>query len=130
MPRSKSPLGREFVEQQRTRLRALRAQLLGMEERAIEEEQAYQEEHGDEAQDLEDRAQEVTRNESDQSLHDADERRLHNIERALQKIDEGTYGLSDLSGRPIPKARLDVAPEAILTVEEERRAEEEPSSDV
>ena len=32
-----------------------------------------------------------------------EEQRLRAIERALAKIDEGTYRLSDLSGDPIPK---------------------------
>jgi DnaK suppressor protein len=43
--------------------------------------------------------------------------------RALQKIDESTYGLSDLSGEPIPKARLEIVPEAFLTVQEEEERE-------
>ena len=37
---------------------------------------------------------------------------------ALQKIAEGTYGISDRSGAPIPKARLVATPEAVVTVEE------------
>jgi DnaK suppressor protein len=45
------------------------------------------------------------------------------IERALAKIDEGTYGRSDLSGDPIPKARLDAVPEAVLTIQEEEARE-------
>jgi DnaK suppressor protein len=45
------------------------------------------------------------------------------VKRALQKIEEGTYGLSDLSGAPIPAARLQAIPEALLTVEEEAQAE-------
>ena len=58
-----------------------------------------------------------------QALHEVNDQRIGDIERALQKIDEGTYGLSDASGDPIPKARLEVAPEAILTVEEQSRRE-------
>jgi DnaK suppressor protein len=34
-------------------------------------------------------------------------------ERALAKIEEGTYGLSDISRLPIPRARLEAIPEAI-----------------
>jgi DnaK suppressor protein len=45
------------------------------------------------------------------------------VKRALQKIEEGTYGLSDLSGAPIPTARLQAIPEALLTVDEEAQAE-------
>jgi DnaK suppressor protein len=51
------------------------------------------------------------------------DRRIDEIERALQKIAEGTYGFSDASGDPIPKARLEATPEAIFTVEEQSRRE-------
>lgn len=44
---------------------------------------------------------------------------LSKIERALQKIEEGTYGLSDVNGTPIPLARLEVLPYALTTVEQE-----------
>lgn len=46
---------------------------------------------------------------------------LAKIERALQKIDEGTYGLSDVDGTPIPDARLEALPYALTTVEQEDR---------
>jgi DnaK suppressor protein len=52
-----------------------------------------------------------------------EEHRLRAIERALAKIDEGTYGLSDLSGDPIPKGRLEAMPEAVLTIQEEEARE-------
>lgn len=44
---------------------------------------------------------------------------LRRIERALQKMEEGTYGLSDRSGKPIPRERLEVMPYAVLTVDEQ-----------
>lgn len=53
------------------------------------------------------------------------ERRLQDVERALKKIDEGTYGLSDESGEPIPRGRLEAAPEALRTVEEQQGFERE-----
>lgn len=116
-------LSREFVEQQRLRLLALRRQLLGGEEDDLASRRAFQLEHGDEAEEEEDDAQDLSQQEVDQALHDVDDRRVANIERALQKIGEGSYGLSDLSGKPIPKARLETTPEAVLTVEEERARE-------
>jgi DnaK suppressor protein len=112
-----------FVEQQRKRLQALRAQLLVPELRRDERDRGYQAEHGGEAKTSEDDAQHATESEVAEALHDLDERRIRTIERALQKIDEGTYGLSDASGEPIPKARLEVVPEAVLTVQEEEQAE-------
>jgi DnaK suppressor protein len=49
------------------------------------------------------------------------ERILGKIARALQKMDEGTYGLSDVDGTPIPLARLQALPYALTTVEQEER---------
>ncbi len=116
-------LSREFMEQQRQRLVALREQLLGGEENNLARERAFQLQHGDEAAEEEDTAQDMAQREVGQALHDVDDRRIANIERALQKIEDGSYGLSDLSGEPIPRTRLEAMPEAILTVQEERRRE-------
>ena len=44
--------------------------------------------------------------------------RLAAIDRALRRLDEGTYGRSIRSGVPIPDARLEADPAAELTVEE------------
>src|SRR6266446_8122834 len=41
---------------------------------------------------------------------------LRQIERALEKIEEGTYGICDISGDKIPPARLDAMPYATTTV--------------
>jgi RNA polymerase-binding transcription factor DksA len=46
-------------------------------------------------------------------------RRTTAIERALAKIEDGTYGVSDVTGRPIPMDRLCAVPEAICTLAEE-----------
>jgi RNA polymerase-binding transcription factor len=42
------------------------------------------------------------------------------VERAEARLAAGTYGLSTLSGKPIPDDRLEAIPTAELTVEEER----------
>jgi DnaK suppressor protein len=44
------------------------------------------------------------------------------ILRALEKLDEGTYGLCDVCGEPIPAGRLRIAPESALCVEDARTA--------
>jgi RNA polymerase-binding transcription factor len=49
--------------------------------------------------------------------------RLEVIERALHRLDDGTYGKSVRSGEPIPDERLEADPAAELTVEEAREAE-------
>jgi DnaK suppressor protein len=122
---TKGELDQEFIDKQRTRLHELRAELErvrgGLEEdgrfRAEEEEDFTQHDSGDMSQSL------FTR-ELDATVEQQVERRLQNIERALQKMDEGTYGISDESGEPIPRGRLEAVPEAIRTVEEQERYRE------
>ena len=43
---------------------------------------------------------------------------LAQIERALHRIDDGTYGVSEFSGKPIPKERLEAVPYAARLVDE------------
>lgn len=113
----------EFIAQQRKRLEALRQQVLGGELDVNARKRAFTEEHGDEAEEFEDSAQDLAQEEVRQATHDVDEQRVNNIQRALQKIDDGTYGYSGISGDPIPKARLEAAPESVLTVQEEQARE-------
>jgi DnaK suppressor protein len=42
------------------------------------------------------------------------------VERAERRLGEGTFGLSVLSGEPIPDERLEARPTAELTVDEQR----------
>lgn len=48
---------------------------------------------------------------------------LKQIDRALQKITEGTYGICDISGENIPIKRLEAMPYANLTVASKERME-------
>ena len=54
------------------------------------------------------------------TIENAD-RILGKIARALQKMDEGTYGLSDVDGTPIPLPRLEALPYALTTLEQEEQ---------
>jgi DnaK suppressor protein len=116
-------LSHEFIEQQHQRLLTLRSQLLGGERNTLAGERQFQQQHGDEAKEFEEEAQDMARMEVDQAVQDVDVSRIAHVERALQKIEDGSYGMSDLSGQPISKARLESTPEAILTVQEERGLE-------
>jgi len=60
--------------------------------------------------------------ERDQAAIENFDRMLAKIARALVKMDEGTYGLSDMDGTPIPVARLEALPYAVTTVEQEEVA--------
>jgi DnaK suppressor protein len=48
------------------------------------------------------------------------EGQLAALERAEERLENGTYGLSVQSGVPIPEARLEARPTAELTVEEQQ----------
>jgi DnaK suppressor protein len=113
----KSALSPEFIAAQKKRLEAMRVELLGAENDARDEMNERQG-GGAEAGEYEDAAQAMDRKEVLQAKHDVDRPRLANVDRALKKIELGTYGLSDQSGKPIPKNRLEASPEAVLTVDE------------
>jgi RNA polymerase-binding transcription factor len=61
------------------------------------------------------------------SLGLSSERRelLRQVERALEKIQEGSYGVCDVSGDPIPLARLEAIPYATMTVAAQSKFEQE-----
>jgi DnaK suppressor protein len=42
---------------------------------------------------------------------------LRDVERALAKVDEGTYGICDRCGRLIPEPRLEARPWSVLCVD-------------
>ncbi|HJS26147.1 MAG TPA: TraR/DksA C4-type zinc finger protein [Actinomycetota bacterium] len=44
--------------------------------------------------------------------------KLRDVERALEKFDEGTYGTCDVCGRPIASERLEAIPWAVLCVDD------------
>lgn len=48
---------------------------------------------------------------------------LRQIERALEKIEEDTYGICDITGEEIPLARLEAVPYATMTVKAQEKFE-------
>ena len=65
-----------------------------------------------------DLATEVQLRTQDAALVENERMILHQIDRALAKLDDGTYGLSEVSGELIPKERLDATPYALTTIDE------------
>ncbi len=57
-------------------------------------------------------------------LMDSERRILHEIDDALQRVEEGVYGICEGTGQPIPKARLEAQPWARYCVEYARMVEE------
>jgi DnaK suppressor protein len=109
-----------FLRQQRKRLVEMRDRLVGRDTAKAVRQRAPR---SQEAEEIEDDAQDMAQSEVDETIDAVEEQRLRAIERALAKMDEGTYGLSDVSGDPIPKARLEAMPEAVLTIQEEAARE-------
>jgi DnaK suppressor protein len=71
-----------------------------------------------------DYATELFDEELEEGLAESLRAELEAIERAEQRLRDGTYGLSVESGRPIPCERLEVIPWAERTVEEQARYEQ------
>ena len=118
-------LDQQFVEGQRERLVGLRDELVRMREGMADDERDLAETEGETTLDSGDLSQDMFTREMDASIGEQVERRLGEVDRALQKLEEGTYGLSDDSAKPIPRGRLEAVPEAARTVEEQQRIEQE-----
>jgi DnaK suppressor protein len=80
-------------------------------------------ETNDEPGDFADAAQPLGAEAGDEDVEGTLRDRLEVIERALRRLDDGTYGRSVRSGVPIPDERLEADPAAELTVEEARAVE-------
>ncbi len=63
--------------------------------------------------------------EKDLSILEQVEAELGDVEHALRRLDEGTYGTCEIDGKPIPEARLEVMPAARLCLEHQAEAERE-----
>jgi hypothetical protein len=50
---------------------------------------------------------------------------MYEIEEALKRIEKGTYGTCELTGKSIPKARLEAIPWTRFTVEAQAQLERE-----
>jgi DnaK suppressor protein len=109
-------------EQARTRLLAERAEvesLLRDTERAGQEDRETEDDVA-ETGDIEDAAASLTAEAQDDSIAETLRERLGALDRALRRLDDGTYGRSVRSGVPIPEERLEADPAAELTIEEAR----------
>jgi RNA polymerase-binding transcription factor len=68
-----------------------------------------------------DNASDTYQNEFDQGLVEDLQEQLAAVDRAEQRLADGSYGLSIESGDPIPDERLEAVPTAERTVTEEER---------
>jgi len=117
------PLDPAFVEKQRQSLLKLRAALLSAARDDEADEVNIKEESSGGPREFEDDAQRLATLELDGNRVVRGVARLDRVDRALKKIEEGTYGASDQSGQLIPKERLEAVPESIYTLAEEQARE-------
>ena len=114
--------GRMDEAQARARLQAERAEVTGLlsETESAEQQDRVTEDEEAETGDSADAAQSLTAEGMDDSTAETLRDRLAAIDRALRRLDDGTYGRSVRSGVPIPDERLEADPAAELTIEEAR----------
>jgi RNA polymerase-binding transcription factor len=107
---------RDGLELERTRLRAAIE--------TVNHEVSLEEETGDLSigrdDHIADSATETFMRELDGGLEENAEHLLEEIEGALRRLDEGTYGTCDACGRPIPEERLEAVPWAKLCIDDKR----------
>jgi RNA polymerase-binding protein DksA len=110
---------RVTLESERTRLRAAIA--------SVNHDSSLLEETGDLSistdDHLADIATETYMRELDTGLEENAEHLLAEIERAIGRIDDGSYGMCEACGRPIDEARLEAVPWATLCIDDKRARE-------
>jgi DnaK suppressor protein len=72
---------------------------------------------GDNSDDLDTEADEAEEFENQLSVGDTMRERLNQIDEALKKIEDGTYGICEECGKEIGEKVLQVAPESVLCAE-------------
>ena len=120
MPAPTSRLDPAFLDRQKRRLTELHRRILNVRRGQEGEQASANAQTQGQAREQEDDAQRLSAIELEGNLAAADDERLSNVERALQKIKDGTYGLSEGSGAPIPLERLEASPEALYTLAEQK----------
>ena len=70
-----------------------------------------------------DAALDCAHQEMSSQLAELESRELNQIEKALERMRAGTYGLCEVTGKPIPLARLKALPYATMCIEAQRELE-------
>lgn len=125
MSKHNEPLDSDFIERQRKELEALQTELQSSLEFRREDELKMQAARMNQNHASGGDAQKSALQDNDRAVRAHSRGRLETVRRALEKIEDGSYGLSDQSGDPIPRARLEAAPSSLYTVEEEEVRERE-----
>ena len=113
---------RDRLAEEQTRLNGIRDDLVGLRDEsqqdAMEELSSYDQHQADVATETFDREKDLT-------ILDNIEGELADVEHALQRLDDGTYGTCEACGKPIDDARLEAMPATRFCVADQERAEHE-----
>jgi RNA polymerase-binding transcription factor DksA len=113
---------RQLLDEERERLEALREEYSALreasEEDGMQELSSVDQHQADIATETFDRSKDL-------SILDEVEAELAEIEHALQRLDEGTYGTCEACGKTIPDDRLEAMPATRFCVEDQAKAESE-----
>ncbi|HNA62345.1 MAG TPA: TraR/DksA family transcriptional regulator [Rhabdochlamydiaceae bacterium] len=116
------PLKKNDIERFKKRLLEMRAQYTQMvkhvsdQVKTADESKGYSQHQADEGTDDFDRSVSL-------QVSDEEFKVIRQIDRALEKIDENTYGLCDITNEEIPLARLEAIPYATMTVKAQEMLE-------
>ncbi|MGZ4155225.1 MAG: hypothetical protein ACXVQ0_12180 [Actinomycetota bacterium] len=110
---------RELLEEERSRVQGLIAEVRGeigpgSENESVSELSSYDQHPAD-------MGSETFEREKDLSILDSLEAELTELEAALQRVEDGTYGIDEVTGEPIAPERLEAFPTARTNVDTERR---------
>ena len=103
---------RRLLQAERERLTSL----LSDQQQAVEDQQGVDAGPADSAKDITDR-------QIDESELANVRAQLEEVDAALQRVEDGTYGVSEVSGEPIPDERLRAVPWARRLVDEQELAD-------
>ena len=113
---------RGLLAQERDRLQAIKEEVEGA--RAEQQQDALQELSSYD-QHQADVGTETFEREKDLTILGSIEGELADVEHALQRLDEGTYGTCEACGKPIPDERLEALPATRFCLDDQAEAERE-----
>ena len=119
-----SDLARQRLAEERTRLEEVRSTFDAehltdqSESESVSELSSYDQHQAD-------MGTETFEREKDLSILEQVESELGDVEHAIRRLDEGTYGTCEACGKPIPDERLEAMPATRLCLEHQAEAERE-----
>jgi len=111
----------KYLDSKHAQLMRQRDELLATIQQGKGEDATVNDDIAAEPHENEDDAQRLAVLEIDSTLIARNRAHIARFDRALQKLADGTYGLSDASGDEIPVERLDATPDAVYTVAEQQK---------